>query len=91
MATSGFRAARGCVLRALRVGGVGDRIRGTLGAIDPPNKVPVSESQKKVKKGSLLRVPLILPRMCRVVSCATPKLGVGLGGALEKFDMCRAS
>ena len=43
-------------------GPVGDRIRGTLGAIDPLKKVPVQESQKKVKKGSLSRVPLVLPR-----------------------------
>ena len=39
-----------------------DRIRGTLGAIDPLNKVPVQESQKKVQKGFLSRVPLVLPR-----------------------------
>ena len=30
---------------------IGDRIRGTLGDIDPQNEVPVSESQKRVKKG----------------------------------------
>ena len=41
---------------------MGDRIRGTLGDIDPLNKVPVEESQKRVQKGSLLRVPLLLPR-----------------------------
>ena len=39
------------------------RNRGTLQNIDPLNKVPVEESQKKVKKGSLVVVPLILPRI----------------------------
>ena len=48
--------------RGLRVI-VGDRIWGTLGDIDPLNKVPLEESQKRVKKGSLLRVPLLLPRI----------------------------
>ena len=37
-------------------------VRGTLGNIDPLNKVPVEEGQKRVQKGSLLRAPLILPR-----------------------------
>ena len=35
---------------------------GTLGDIDPLSKVPGGESQKRVQKCSLLRVPLILPR-----------------------------
>ena len=37
-------------------------MRGTLGIYTPLNKVPASESHKRVQKGSLLRVPLILPR-----------------------------
>ena len=41
---------------------LGNRIRGTLGGVDLLNKVPVQESQKRVKKGSLFGVPLILPR-----------------------------
>ena len=36
---------------------VGNRIRGTLGDVDPLNKVPVEESQKRVKKGSLFWSP----------------------------------
>ena len=36
---------------------LGDRIRGTLGDIDPLNKVPVSESQKRVKKGFPFKAP----------------------------------
>ena len=39
----------------------GDRIRGTLGDLDPLNKVPVTDRQKRVQKGSLLRVSRILP------------------------------
>ena len=46
----------------LDVADVGDRIRGTLQDIDPSNNVGPEESQKRVKKGSRLRVPLILPR-----------------------------
>ena len=30
--------------------------------IDPLTQVPVLKSQKRVKKGSLLRAPLLLPR-----------------------------
>ena len=36
---------------------LGDRIRGTLGDIDPLNKVPVKESQKRVKKGFPFKGP----------------------------------
>ena len=36
-----------------------DMIGGTLGDIDPLKRVPVYESQQRVQKGSLLRVPLI--------------------------------
>ena len=36
---------------------IGDSIRGTLGDLDPLNKVPVQESQKRVKKGSPFEGP----------------------------------
>ena len=39
---------------------VGDRIRGTLGDIDPLNRVPCSESQKRVKKGFPFKGPPFL-------------------------------
>ena len=36
---------------------LGDRIRGTLGDTDPLSKVPVEESQKRVKKGFPVKGP----------------------------------
>ena len=42
---------------------VGDRIRGTLGDIDPLNKVPVKRARRGLRRGSRLRVPLLLPRI----------------------------
>ena len=41
--------------------GLGASIRWTLGDIEPLNKV-AKRAKKKVKNGSLLRVPLVLPR-----------------------------
>ena len=46
----------------------GDRIRDAFGDMDPLNKVPVEESQKRVQKGPLLRVSLILPRISKWLS-----------------------
>ena len=42
---------------------MGVRIRGTLGDIDPLNKVPFKRAKSRVKKGPLLGVSLILPRI----------------------------
>ena len=41
---------------------MGVRISGTLGDIDPLNKVPFKRATSRVQKGPLSRVSLILPR-----------------------------
>ena len=40
---------------------MGVRIRGTLGDIDPLNKVPFTRAPSRVQKGPLQGVSLILP------------------------------
>ena len=42
--------------------GVG--IRGSLGDINPLNKLPFQKANSRVKKGPLQGVSLILPRIC---------------------------
>ena len=42
---------------------VGVRIRGTLGDIDPLNKVPFKRARSRVQKGPLQGVSLMLPRI----------------------------
>ena len=44
-------------------GVIGFRISGTLGDIDPLNKVPLKRAISRVKKGLLEGVYLMLPRM----------------------------
>ena len=43
---------------------LGARIRETLGDIDPLNKVPFKRATRRVQKGPLQGVSLILPRNC---------------------------
>ena len=41
---------------------IGVRLRGTLGDIDPLNKVPFKRAISRVNRGPLFAVSLILPR-----------------------------
>ena len=47
-------------LGAVFGGGLGGRIKGTFGDIDPLNKVPLKRARSRVQKGYPLRVSLIL-------------------------------
>ena len=47
--------ASACIASETRGSSVGVRIRGTLGDIDPLNKVPFKRATSRVQKGPLLR------------------------------------
>ena len=41
----------------LGLGPIRDRVRGSLGDVDPPNKVPFKRARSRVQKGPLQGVP----------------------------------
>ena len=63
---------------------MGVRIRGTLGDIDPLNKVPFKRATTRVQKGPLSRVSLILPRN---KTCQGRGMMLGTSSRVQQPDM----